>query len=150
MADWDAPLRSRGPIRHPGRSYENVARTLDQIAEVPRTGGVLLAFGDFVECVENFGTRIQPLMKSRQAGHGGLRNSRTEQRPQQSMRSARSLLCRSNVGRWSPLTWQCSLSPFSSSRAPCRVRVTNVRSQVIVAHSRCRVANERLAYSKIV
>jgi pyrimidine oxygenase len=46
-------------------SYENVARMLDEMAEVPGTGGVLLTFDDFLEGVENFGTRIQPLMKSR-------------------------------------------------------------------------------------
>jgi pyrimidine oxygenase len=46
-------------------SYESVARMLDEMAEVPNTGGVLLTFDDFVEGVENFGTRIQPLMKSR-------------------------------------------------------------------------------------
>ena len=38
---------------------------LDEMAEVPNTGGVLLTFDDFIEGVENFGTRIQPLMKSR-------------------------------------------------------------------------------------
>jgi pyrimidine oxygenase len=32
---------------------------------VPNTGGVLLTFDDFVEGIEDFGTRIQPLMKSR-------------------------------------------------------------------------------------
>ncbi|MEO0884117.1 MAG: pyrimidine utilization protein A, partial [Pseudomonadota bacterium] len=32
----------------------------------PGTGGVLLTFDHFVEGVEAFGTRIQPLMKSRQ------------------------------------------------------------------------------------
>jgi pyrimidine oxygenase len=48
-------------------SYENVARMLDEMAEVPNTGGVLLTFDDFVEGVENFGTRIQPLMRSRSA-----------------------------------------------------------------------------------
>ncbi len=47
-------------------SYESVARMLDEMAEVPNTGGVLLTFDDFVEGVEAFGTRIQPLMKSRQ------------------------------------------------------------------------------------
>jgi pyrimidine oxygenase len=46
-------------------SYENVARMLDEMADVPNTGGVLLTFDDFVEGVENFGTKIQPLMKSR-------------------------------------------------------------------------------------
>ncbi|MDO6416595.1 pyrimidine utilization protein A [Sphingomonas sp. BIUV-7] len=46
-------------------SYENVARMLDEMAAVPNTGGVLLTFDDFIAGVENFGTRIQPLMKSR-------------------------------------------------------------------------------------
>ena len=46
-------------------SYESVARMLDEMAEVPNTGGVLLTFDDFIEGVENFGTRIQPLMKCR-------------------------------------------------------------------------------------
>jgi pyrimidine oxygenase len=46
-------------------SYESVARMLDEMAEVPNTGGVLLTFDDFIEGVETFGTRIQPLMKSR-------------------------------------------------------------------------------------
>ncbi|PZU11595.1 pyrimidine utilization protein A [Sphingomonas sp.] len=48
-------------------SYASVARMLDEMAGVPNTGGVLLTFDDFVEGVENFGTRIQPLMKSRKA-----------------------------------------------------------------------------------
>lgn len=48
-------------------SYANVARMLDEMAQVPNTGGVLLTFDDFVQGVEDFGTRIQPLMKSRQA-----------------------------------------------------------------------------------
>jgi pyrimidine oxygenase len=46
-------------------SYAKVARMLDEIAEVPGTGGVLLTFDDFLAGVENFGSRIQPLMKSR-------------------------------------------------------------------------------------
>ena len=46
-------------------SYETVARMLDEIAEVPNTGGVLLTFDDFEQGIEDFGTRIQPLMKSR-------------------------------------------------------------------------------------
>ena len=46
-------------------SYASIARMLDEMAEVPNTGGVLLTFDDFVEGVEAFGTRIQPLMKSR-------------------------------------------------------------------------------------
>jgi pyrimidine oxygenase len=46
-------------------SYASIARMLDEMAEVPGTGGVLLTFDDFLEGVEMFGTRIQPLMKSR-------------------------------------------------------------------------------------
>ncbi|HEX4710745.1 pyrimidine utilization protein A [Phenylobacterium sp.] len=46
-------------------SYESVARMLDEVAAVPDTAGVLLVFDDFVQGVENFGTRIQPKMKSR-------------------------------------------------------------------------------------
>jgi pyrimidine oxygenase len=50
-------------------SYENVARMLDEMAEVPGTGGVLLVFDDFIEGTEAFGTRIQPLMKTRDAAN---------------------------------------------------------------------------------
>jgi pyrimidine oxygenase len=46
-------------------SYENVARMLDEVAEVPGTEGVLLTFDHFVEGIEAFGQRIQPLMQSR-------------------------------------------------------------------------------------
>lgn len=46
-------------------SYETVAGLLDEMAEVPGTGGVLLTFDDFVAGVDAFGTHIQPLMKSR-------------------------------------------------------------------------------------
>ena len=47
-------------------SYESVARMLDEMATVPNTGGVLLTFDDFEKGVEDFGTRIQPLMQCRQ------------------------------------------------------------------------------------
>lgn len=46
-------------------SYANVARMMDEIATVPGTEGVLLTFDDFIKGVEDFGERIQPLMKSR-------------------------------------------------------------------------------------
>ena len=46
-------------------SYESVARMLDEVATVPGTEGVLLTFDDFLAGVDAFGTRIQPLMKSR-------------------------------------------------------------------------------------
>jgi len=48
-------------------SYASVARMLDEMATVPNTGGVLLTFDDFIAGTENFGTRIQPLMKTRRA-----------------------------------------------------------------------------------
>jgi pyrimidine oxygenase len=50
-------------------SYASVARMLDEMAAVPNTGGVLLTFDDFLEGVEAFGTRIQPLMQSRQSAN---------------------------------------------------------------------------------
>ncbi len=46
-------------------SYAKVAAMLDEIAAVPGTGGVLLTFDDFLEGVDKFGERIQPLMQSR-------------------------------------------------------------------------------------
>jgi len=46
-------------------SYANVARMLDEVAEVPGAEGVLLTFDDFVKGVEDFGARIQPLMTCR-------------------------------------------------------------------------------------
>ena len=47
-------------------SYANVARMLDEVAEVPGVGGVMLTFDEFIEGTETFGAKIQPLMKSRQ------------------------------------------------------------------------------------
>jgi len=46
-------------------SYETVAKMLDEVAELEGIKGIMLTFDDFVEGIENFGTRIQPLMKSR-------------------------------------------------------------------------------------
>ena len=46
-------------------SYETVARLLDECAAIPGLQGVMLTFDEFVSGVVNFGTRIQPLMKSR-------------------------------------------------------------------------------------
>ena len=51
-------------------SYANVAGMLDQCAEVPGTKGLMLTFDDFIIGLEQFGQRIQPLMKTRTAiGH---------------------------------------------------------------------------------
>ncbi len=46
-------------------SFASVARMLDEMATVPGAAGVLLTFDDFLVGIENFGTRIQPLMSSR-------------------------------------------------------------------------------------
>ena len=47
-------------------SYESVARMLDEASTVPGTKGLMLTFDDFIEGMEAFGTRIQPLMTCRQ------------------------------------------------------------------------------------
>ena len=39
---------------------------LDEIAEIKGTEGILLTFDDFVQGVEDFGQKIQPLMQCRQ------------------------------------------------------------------------------------
>ncbi|MDO6683613.1 MULTISPECIES: pyrimidine utilization protein A [unclassified Oceanobacter] len=46
-------------------SFATVAGMLDEIAEIPATSGVMLTFDDFVQGIEDFGQKIQPLMKSR-------------------------------------------------------------------------------------
>jgi len=45
-------------------SYVSIARMLDQVAEVPGVRGVMLTFDDFVVGMEQFGTRIMPLMRN--------------------------------------------------------------------------------------
>src|ERR1700739_3763832 len=47
-------------------SYASVAQMLDEMATVPGVCGVMLTFDDFVIGMEQFGQRIQPLMKCRQ------------------------------------------------------------------------------------
>jgi pyrimidine oxygenase len=47
-------------------SYENIARMLDEIADIPDLAGVMLTFDDFIIGMEQFGQHIQPLMKSRE------------------------------------------------------------------------------------
>ena len=46
-------------------SYASVARMLDEMATVPGVQGVMLTFDDFVIGMEQFGTRILPLMQCR-------------------------------------------------------------------------------------
>ena len=48
-------------------SYASVARMLDQMAAVPGVRGVMMTFDDFVVGMEQFGTRIMPLMQCRNA-----------------------------------------------------------------------------------
>jgi pyrimidine oxygenase len=46
-------------------SYASVAKMLDEMAAVPGVRGVMLTFDDFVIGMEQFGTRILPLMRCR-------------------------------------------------------------------------------------
>lgn len=46
-------------------SYASVARMLDELAAVPGVQGVMLTFDDFVIGMEQFGTRILPLLRCR-------------------------------------------------------------------------------------
>jgi pyrimidine oxygenase len=48
-------------------SYAAVARMLDEVAEVPGIKGIMLTFDDFLVSIDQFGQRIQPLMRSREA-----------------------------------------------------------------------------------
>ncbi len=51
-------------------SYARIAAMLDEMAAVPGVEGVMMTFDDFVIGMEQFGTRIMPLMHSRQSsGH---------------------------------------------------------------------------------
>ncbi|CAN8100017.1 unnamed protein product [Discula destructiva] len=47
-------------------SFEKVAGMLDEAASIEGTKGLMLTFDDFVEGLEKFGQKIQPLMKSRE------------------------------------------------------------------------------------
>jgi pyrimidine oxygenase len=46
-------------------SYETVAKLLDEAASTPGTKGIMMIFDDFLEGIEAFGQRIQPLMSCR-------------------------------------------------------------------------------------
>jgi pyrimidine oxygenase len=46
-------------------SYAHIAAMLDEIAAVPGVQGVMMTFDDFVIGMEQFGTRIMPLMRCR-------------------------------------------------------------------------------------
>lgn len=61
--------RSDNPVNLNGGaligSFEKVAELLDEAAAIEGTKGIMLIFDDFLVGVENFGKRIQPLMKCR-------------------------------------------------------------------------------------
>jgi pyrimidine oxygenase len=46
-------------------SYASIARMLDELSTVTGVQGAMLTFDDFVIGMEQFGTRIQPLMRCR-------------------------------------------------------------------------------------
>ena len=46
-------------------SYESCARMLDEAAAVPGVKGIMMTFDDFLVGMDDFGTKIQPLMQSR-------------------------------------------------------------------------------------
>jgi pyrimidine oxygenase len=46
-------------------SYANVAKMLDEVATMPGVKGIMLTFDDFLQGMDDFGTRIQPLMECR-------------------------------------------------------------------------------------
>jgi pyrimidine oxygenase len=46
-------------------SYASVARMLVEVDTVPGGKGVMLTFDDFVTGMDIFGTKVQPLMKTR-------------------------------------------------------------------------------------
>ena len=46
-------------------SFATVARLMDEIAEVKGAAGVMLTFDDFLVGLDDFGQKIQPLMKTR-------------------------------------------------------------------------------------
>ena len=60
---WDDKLADQS--RRPGRVLCLGPRMLDELAEVPGVRGVMMTFDDFVIGMEQFGTRIMPLMRSR-------------------------------------------------------------------------------------
>ena len=64
-----AVLRSPSPINfNMGTfvgSFARVAAMLDEVAELPGVKGIMLTFDDFIEGMDLFGTRIQPLMRCR-------------------------------------------------------------------------------------
>ena len=46
-------------------SYEKIAGMLDEVAAIEGTKGIMLVWADFLEGVDKFGQKVQPLMKSR-------------------------------------------------------------------------------------
>ena len=55
-------------------SFATVAALLDDLAAVPGVQGAMMTFDEFVIGMEQFGTRIQPLMKCRSHMQAQLRD----------------------------------------------------------------------------
>ncbi len=53
-------------------SYASVARMLREAAAVPGTKGIMLCFDDYLSAMDEFGERILPLMRSREAVEQGV------------------------------------------------------------------------------
>jgi pyrimidine oxygenase len=51
-------------------SYRAVAEMLDELSTIEGLAGILLTLDDYVDGLDNFGTKIQPLMKSRSKATG--------------------------------------------------------------------------------
>ena len=58
----DAGEAADQPKRASCGSYAKVAAMLDELADRARRAGAMMTFDDFVIGMEQFGTRIQPLM----------------------------------------------------------------------------------------
>lgn len=46
-------------------SHATVARMLDEVGSVPGVKGIMLTFDDFIDSMDEFGRKVQPLMKTR-------------------------------------------------------------------------------------
>ena len=94
-------------------SYASIARMLDEMAAVPGVQGVMMTFDDFVIGMEQFGTRILPLMRCRERrGPGGVMAAvwlRRSPRPALSRKRDR-VLCSGAANR-------CGVCRASASRA---------------------------------
>ena len=93
-------------------SYARIAAMLDEVAAVPGVEGVMMTFDDFVIGMEQFGTRILPLMRSR-AGQGDAEGHAHGPRTGRLMPSETALASSSTA--WRPAQRRVRLSPAAIS-----------------------------------